>query len=55
MVARGRRTGGVYFFIVAIAVAVDEEAVSTGIDGLRRLMGPGRFSTSQEDADRWTP
>lgn len=51
----GRRTGGVYFLIVAIAEAVDEEDASIGNDGLRRLNGPGRFSTSQEEADRCTP
>ena len=53
----GRRTGGVYFFIVAIAVAVDDDdgKPSIGNEGLSRLTGPGRFSVSQEEADRCTP
>lgn len=51
-VVRGRRTGGVYFLIVAIAMAVDVEDVSIGNDGFKRLIGPGRFSTSQDEADR---
>ena len=51
----GRRAGGVYFFIVAIAEAVDADELSTGSEGLRRLIGPGRFSVSHEEADRCTP
>ena len=54
-VDRGRRAGGVYFLIVAIAVAVDADELSIGSDGLRRLIGPGRFSVSHEEADRCTP
>lgn len=49
---RGRRTSGVYFLIVAIAIAVDAEGVSIGNEGFKRLIGPGRFSTSQDEADR---
>ncbi len=52
VVVRGRRTGGLYFLIVAIAAAVDAEEFSTGNDGLRRFIGPGRFSTSHDEADR---
>ena len=49
---RGRRTGALYFLMVAIAAAVDADAFSIGNDGLRRLIGPGRFSTSHDEADR---
>jgi hypothetical protein len=55
IVVRGRRIGGLYFFIVAIAAAVDAEDVSTGNEGFRRFIGPGRFSTSHDEADRCTP
>ena len=54
-VESGRRAGGVYFLIVAIADAVDAEELSIGREGLSRLMGPGRFSVSQEEAERWMP
>jgi len=49
VVNKGRRTGGGYFLIVAIATAVDGddgEEFSFGKEGLRRFIGPGRFSTS---------
>lgn len=52
VVGRGRRTMGGYFFTVAIAAAVEGEECSTDTDGLRRLIGPGRFSTSHDEADR---
>ena len=52
VVVRGRRTGGVYFLMVAIAMAVDVEEFSIGNEGFKRLIGPGRFSTSQDEADR---
>jgi hypothetical protein len=55
VVGIGRRTGMDCFFIVAIAAAVDDEEVSTENEGLRRFIGPGRFSTSHEEADRCTP
>jgi hypothetical protein len=49
---RGRRTGRLYFLIVAIAAAVDADEFSRGNEGFRRLIGPGRFSTSHDEADR---
>lgn len=52
---KGRRTGGGYFLIVAIAATVAGGDVSLGDEGFRRLIGPGRFSESHDDADRCTP
>ena len=55
VLGKGRRTTGGCFFTVAMAAAVEGEECSADSDGLRRLIGPGRFSTSQDDAERWTP
>lgn len=51
-VARARRTDGGYFFSVATAVTPDGADCSTIVEGFKRLIGPGRFSTSHDDADR---